>query len=333
MRRVGNLMSRIADYDNIQLAVIKSYRGKQAKQEVIEFRNDYDKNISDIRKSLLSGDIHVGNYNYFKIYDPKERLICAASFRERIVHHAIMNVCHQYFERTLIYDTYATRIGKGVYKALDKAKRAASKYKYVAKLDYRKYFDSIDHAVLKEKLARLFKDRELLNLFYKIIDSYCVVERKGVPIGNLTSQYFANYYLSSLDHKMKEDLRVPVYLRYMDDILMMDNDKTQLRNYVQIMQDYSQQDLKLQLKEPIYCNSQRGVQFLGYIVEPYRLLLNGRSKKRFREKINYYSDCFEKNLIGEAEYQQHLLPLLAFVSYSNNKAFQKVTIEGVNRRL
>ena len=333
MKRVGNLMSQVADYDNIQLAFIKSCRGKQAKREVIEFRNNYDENISNIRKLLLSGDIQVGNYNYFKIFDPKERLICAASFRERVIHHAIINVCHQYFERTLIYDTYATRIGKGVYKALDKAKIAASKYQYVAKLDYRKYFDSIDHEVLKEKLERLFKDKELLKLFYKIIDSYCVAEGKGVPIGNLTSQYFANYYLSSLDHKMKEDLRVPVYLRYMDDILMMDNDKSQLKNYVRILQGYSKQELKLQLKEPIYCNSQKGVQFLGYIVKSYRLLLNGRSKKRFREKINYYSDCFEKEIISEEEYQQHLLPLLAFASYANNNSFQRVTIEGVNRRL
>lgn len=326
-------MSQIADYDNIQSAFIKSCRGKQAKVEVLEFRKNYDGNISNIRKSLLSGDIQVGNYNYFKIFDPKERLICAASFRERVIHHAIINVCHQYFERTLIYDTYATRIGKGVYKALDKAKIAASKCQYVVKLDYRKYFDSIDHDVLKEKLARLFKDKELLTLFYKIIDSYCVAEGKGVPIGNLTSQYFANYYLSSLDHKMKEDLRVPVYLRYMDDILMMDNDKSQLKNYVRILQGYSEQELKLQLKEPIYCNSQKGVQFLGYIVTPYRLLLNGRSKKRFREKMNYYSDCFEQEIISEEEYQQHLLPLLAFTSYANNKSFQRATIEGVNRRL
>ena len=328
MKRVGNLMSQIADYDNIQSAFIKSCRGKQAKREVIEFRKNYDENISNIRKSFLSGDIQVGNYNYFKIFDPKERLICAASFRERVIHHAIINVCHQYFERTLIYDTYATRIGKGVNKALDKAKIAASKCQYVAKLDYRKYFDSIDHEVMKEKLARLFKDKELLKLFYKIIDSYCVAEGKGVPIGNLTSQYFANYYLSSLDHKMKEDLRVPVYFRYMDDILMMDNDKSQLKNYVRILQGYSEQELKLQLKEPIYCNRLKGVQFLGYIVKPYRLLLNGRSKKRFREKINYYSNCFEKGLISENVYQQYLLPLLAFTSYANDKAFQKATIYG-----
>lgn len=328
MRRVGNLMSQIVDYDNIQLAFIKSCRGKQAKQEVLEFRADYEKNISEIRKSLLSGNMQVGNYNYFKIYDPKERLICAASFRERVVHHAIMNVCHQYFERTLIYDTYATRIGKGVYKALDKAKIAASKYQYVAKLDYRKYFDSIDQSVLKEKLTRLFKDKELLNLFYKIIDSYQVESGKGVPIGNLTSQYFANYYLSSLDHMMKEDLRLPVYLRYMDDILMMENDRIRLKQYVDLVQDYSEKVLKLQLKQPIYRECRMGVPFLGYVVKPYYLELNGRSKKRFRQKIKYYNECFEQDLISEEEYQQHLLPLLAFTSYANDKAFQKATIKG-----
>lgn len=333
MKRVGNLMNQIVDYDNIQLAFIKSCRGKQAKREVIEFRKNYDENISEIRKSLLSGDIQVGNYNYFKIFDPKERLICAASFQERVIHHAIMNVCHRYFERTLIYDTYATRIGKGIYKALDKAKFAASRYQYVAKLDYRKYFDSIDHGVLKEKLGRMFKDKELLNLFNKIIDSYCVVEGKGVPIGNLTSQYFANYYLSALDHKIKEVLNVPIYLRYMDDILIMDNNREKLKADVRYIQEYSDNELKLRLKEPIYRECRTGVQFFGYIVKPYRLLLNGRSKKRFRDKINYYSNCFEKGLISENEYQQHLLPLLAFTSYANEKAFMNATIMGINQRL
>lgn len=333
MKRVGNLMDQIADYDNIQLAFVKSSRGKQAKQEVVEFRNNYDENIIDIRKSLLSGDIQVGNYSYFKIYDPKERLICAASFRERVIHHAIMNVCHQYFDRNLIYDTYATRIGKGVYKALEKAKHAASKYQYVAKLDFRKYFDSIDHEVLKEKLARLFKDKRLLSVFYKIIDSYSVVEGKGVPIGNLTSQYFANYYLSALDHNVKEVINVPVYLRYMDDILVMDNDRAELKNHVRYIQEYSDINLKLRLKEPIYRNANTGTPFLGYVVKPYRLQLNGRSKKRFREKVNRYSKCFERGLMCEDEFQRHLLPLLAFTSYANDKAFQKATTEGINRRL
>lgn len=324
-------MSRIADYDNIQMAFIKACRGKQAKREVLLFREKYDKNIADIRKSLLSGDTQVGNYNYFKIFDPKERLICAASFKERIIHHAIMNVCHPYFERTLVYDTYATRTGKGVYSALEKAKVAASKYRYVSKLDYRKYFDSIDHNILKEKLSRLFKDKDLLLLFYKIIDSYQSEDGKGIPIGNLTSQYFANYYLSSLDHVVKEELRAPVYLRYMDDMLVMENDKQKLKQDVKFIQDYSKKALSLQLKQPIFQECKNGIPFLGYVVKPYYLLLNRRSKKRFREKIRFYSKCFDRGLICEEEYQRHLLPLLAFTSYANNRAFQKATIEGICR--
>ena len=328
MRRVGNLMSQIADYDNLQLAFIKSCRGKQSKREVIEFRRDYDRNISRLRVSLLSGEVEIGDYRYFRIYDPKERLICAASFRERVIHHAIMNVCHDYFDRTLIYDTYATRRGKGAYKALDKAAAAASRYGYVAKLDYRKYFDSIDHEVLKRKLARLFKDKGLLRLFYRIIDSYHVEEGKGVPIGNLTSQYFANYYLSSLDHKMKEERRVPVYLRYMDDVLMMDNDLLELKDNVSYINDYSTGNLKLRLKEPVYKNVRAGVPFLGYVVKPHVLRLNGRSKKRFREKYEHCNNGFERGMVSETEYQQHLLPLTAFVAHAREKAFMNATIRG-----
>lgn len=325
-------MNRIADYDNLQLAFLKSCRGKQAKREVLEFRANYDRNISEIRRGLLDGNVEIGDYNYFKIYDPKERLICAASFRERVLHHAIMNVCHEYFDRTLIDDTYATRRGKGGYKALDKAVKMASKYTYVAKLDYRKYFDSIDHEILKQKLLRLFKDNDLLHLFYRIIDSYEVAEGKGVPIGNLTSQYFANFYLSSLDHVMKERLRVPVYIRYMDDILIMSNDRSMLKDYVAFMDEESSMSLRLRLKEPVYRHCRSGVQFLGYVVKPYRLKLNGRSKKRFGMKIATCHRLFESGIYDEADYQRHLLPLLAFVDKSKCTAFKNSiwgSIEGL----
>lgn len=321
-------MERIADYDNIQLAFVKSCRGKQGKREVQEFREHYDQNIRNIRNEMLADNVRIGQYNYFKIYDPKERLICAAAFRERVIHHAIMNVCHDVFDRHLIYDTYATRRGKGVYAALAKATQAAAKYRYIVKLDYRKYFDSISHDVLKAQLAHVFKDKSLLSLLYRIIDSYENTPGRGLPIGNLTSQYFANHYLSELDHIMKERMRIPIYIRYMDDVIMMAHDKeTLIRGLTEII-DYSTDVLKLKLKSPLYRTSQVGMPFLGYVIKPHHLLLTGRSKRRFREKYHLYHREFESGELSEYEYQQHLLPLLSFVNYAECSRFRQECING-----
>ena len=232
MTRKGHLIEQIADIDNLYLAFQKACRGKQRKGEVKAFRESFDENIAGLREELLSGDVRIGQYHYFTIHDSKERIICAAPFRERVLHHAIMNVCHEFFDRSLIYDTYATRPGKGVYAALDKAVYAASHYKYMVKLDFRKYFDSISHEILEDLLARKFKDKTLLSILCRIIDSYQTKPDRGLPIGNLTSQYFANMYLSEVDHLAKEKMRVPVYVRYMDDIMMAANEKDVLKDYV-----------------------------------------------------------------------------------------------------
>ncbi|MBQ9077421.1 MAG: reverse transcriptase [Muribaculaceae bacterium] len=326
MKRTGNLIERIADCDNLHLAFIKSCRGKQCKAEVIRFRERYDDNIRSIRDALLAGNVAVGDYNYFTIHDPKERLICAASFRERVLHHAIMNVCHDIFDRSLIYDTYATRRGKGVYAALDRAVKGASRYRYMVKLDYRKYFDSIDHEILKRQLSRLFKDKGLLTLLASVVDSYSTVPGKGVPIGNLTSQYFANHYLSGLDHRMKECVRVPVYIRYMDDVLMMDDDRMRLRDAVGEMTGYSETELSLRLKTPVYRCCDNGMPFLGYVVRPHCLTLSGRSKRRFRKKIESCRVKYETGELGEGEYASHLLPLLAFVRHARCRKFRETCI-------
>lgn len=168
MKRVGYLIEIIASLDNLYLAYQKACKGKQRKQEVIQFGKSFDENIHLIRQKIMDGSVEIGEYHYFTIHDPKERTICAAPFRERILQHAIMNVCHQYFDCTLIDTTYATRKGKGVYAALEKAGEAMSFYKYSVKLDFRKYYDSIDLDVLKTKLKRLFKDAKLIQLFEKI---------------------------------------------------------------------------------------------------------------------------------------------------------------------
>ena len=331
VKRVGYLMEKISDLDNLYLAYYKASRGKKGKSEVIHFGKNLDDNLQRLRKELLSGSCKVGHYRYFSIFDPKKRLICAASFPERVMHHAVMNVCHQYFERNLIGDTYATRIGKGTYEAIGKAMKAMSRYGYVAKLDVRKYFDSISHDVLKAKLRRLFKDAQLLALFDAIIESYSTKEGCGLPIGNLTSQYFANFYLSELDHRAKEELKIPVYLRYMDDILLFGNDKETLRRQTEIL---SQCVASLQLEfKPIIINKvEVGVSFLGYRLRRHRLTLNSRSRNRLKTKLRTYNDRHEAGYWTDSEYANHLQPLLAFAQKSYSKQLRnwmiRNTIQG-----
>lgn len=323
MKRVGHLIERIADIDNLYLAYSKACRGKRLKMEVRQFAEHFDRNIMQLREGIISGEVEVGNYHYFTIFDPKERLICAASFRERVLHHAIMNVCHDYFDRSLIADTYATRKGKGVYAALGKAVHAISKDLWLCKLDVRKYYDSIDHGILKAMLARKFKDPLLLHIFYRIIDSYACSEGKGLPIGNLTSQYFANMYLSSLDHYAKEQLKVKMYVRYMDDMLMAFDDKSKMKDAERCVRAYAQSRLRLELKPPVFVKGSAGVVFLGYRVRAHYLTLSGRSKRRFCVKYLKYKRMYEHGAFGEREYQDHLQPLLAFVQHAKSRCFRK----------
>lgn len=341
MKRIGFLIMDIAEMNNLMAAFYKAAKGKCMSEDVEAFRKDLPQNLQNLRQRILTGNVSVGKYHYFKIYDPKERLICAASFDERVLHHAVMNVCHPYFERHLIYDTYATRIGKGVYKALDRAKSNMAKYTYVAKLDVKKYFDSIDHDVLLMKLARLFKDKLLLSIFEKIIRSYesgiangtdSEKRGKGVPIGNLTSQYFANHYLSETDHFIKEKLKVPLYVRYMDDMLLMGNDKSLLKQQLSEIDRHLQQ-IGLQLKPAVLNKTSVGVSFLGYKLFPHKILLNGRSKKRFLKKLNLYEAYFQEVFWNEQEYQNHIIPLVSFTQHAYTKRFRKEILEGSNRVL
>ncbi|MDE7388445.1 MAG: RNA-directed DNA polymerase, partial [Muribaculaceae bacterium] len=208
------------------MAAHKAFKGKSQTPEVLKFRRNFMDSIIRLRQEIIYGEVEIGNYNQFIIFEPKQRLICAAPLRQRIMHHAIMNVCHCIFDRQLIYDSYASRPLKGTHRAIQRVREKSVGYRYFVKLDIRKFFDSIDHGVLKSLLRRILKDKKLLQLLDQIIDSYGC--ERGLPIGNLTSQYFANYYLSPLDHYMKEDIKAPVYVRYMDDVIMMAQDKRHL---------------------------------------------------------------------------------------------------------
>ena len=314
-------MEQIKDKENLYQAYSKALSGKRGKADVVAYGRKVAHNIILLQQQLDTGNWDIGHYHYFRIYDPKERLICAASFPERVLHHAIMNVCHPYFDKMLIETTYASRIGKGTYAAIEKAREGASRYTYVAKLDVRKYFDSINHQVLKEKLRGIFKDGHLLQLLDDIIDSYEVKQGIGLPIGNLTSQYVANFYLSEVDHLIKEQFKVPCYIRYMDDMLLYGNDKAQLKQ--QVEQVRSQLGLiGLQLKPVQYYRTEQGVPFLGYRIYPKKLLLLGRSKRRFFHKYIVLHKLLESGDITEREYTKRILPLLNYVQKGYTKRYR-----------
>lgn len=321
VKRVGNLIQRIAGIDNLQEAFLRASRGKCGDSAVIEFRKNIDNNLLQLHKDFVECRYHIGKYHFFTVFDPKERTICAASFRDRVAFHAMMRICHPVFDNYQVFDSYASRLGKGTYKALERAREFARKYRWFVKFDVCKYFDSIDHNVLLSQLCRLFKDKRLLVYFRDIIDSYETSQGRGLPIGNLTSQYFANHYLSVADHYAKECLRLPAIVRYMDDILFFGNEKEELKRNAALYVSFIENELRLELHPLVVNDTSRGLPFLGYVVYPSCLRLNGRSKKRFRTKMGKLKDDLVADVITQEEYANRAQCLFAFANKAEASDF------------
>lgn len=322
MKRAGNLIDAIASIDNLYLAWTKTIRGKQEKSAVLRFRERFHDNIYELSAALRRGTKRWGPYYCFTIHDPKERVIKVAPLEDRIAYHAIMNVCEPVFERQQIFDSYACRKGKGQFAALERAKEFSRKSPFFLKLDARKYFDSISHEALKSKLERLFKDPTLLRLFFNLIDSYESTPGCGIPIGSLTSQFFANAYLSYLDHFVHEELRCGKYVRYMDDILLW-GEREALKGWFRRIDEYCREELRISLKPFVLNRSGHGVSFLGYRVLPGRLLASPRSKKRFAHKIREALQEYLAGRLAEDEFLMKLQTLVSFLSHADTVAFRR----------
>ena len=323
-------MNQAIEPDNLRLAFWKAQRGKSQKRSVQRYRSELDKNLCRLREEIMEGKVNVGAYSVFKVYIPKERNIFAPPFSDQVLHHALMNVCHDNFERYQIADSYACRIGKGTFAALDRAKSFQRRYSWFLKLDIRKYFDSIRHDTLKTLLARRFKEEKLLSILAQIIDTYTIDgERVGLPIGNLTSQYFANHYLATADRYAKEVLRVPAYARYMDDIVLWGNCKTELLRQGRELEAFLADKLQLRLKHFLVNSTKRGLPFLGYLLYPDRVRLTRSSRQRFSAKMKLYSRYLQEDSWTQEEYSRHVLPLIAFVRYGDGGGFRRKLMVGL----
>lgn len=316
MKRIGNLYPKIAELDNLKLAYWKAKKGKSSKKEVIDFGHNLESNLTLLQKELLSYHVPMGDYHYFTIHDPKERVICAASFRERVLQHAIMNVCEPIFERYQIFDSFACRKNKGVDACLERTKYFCQKNTWFLKLDIHKYFDSIDHKILLNLLNCRFKDPYLLNLFSNLLDTYEVKEGKGIPIGNLTSQYFANLYLGLLDHQIKDVWHIKSYVRYMDDFILFSKERLDLKNWEREIKTFLIEKLELTMNKSISNKTQQGIPFLSYKILGNKLRLSLKAKIRFKKKVT---------IAIEERSAMKVLPLLAFINRADSFNFRKKT--------
>jgi len=314
--------------ENLYSAWHKVSLGKSSKSSILDFYNELDTNLLSISNALKNKTYRPGAYNRFLIKDPKERIISAAPVRDRVVHHALMNFYDDIFDRNLIYDSYACRIGKGTHKAILRSFHFAKSSRYFLKMDVRKYFDSIDHATLKALLSILIKDKAVMDVFSIIIDSDTTHNGKGIPIGNLTSQFFANYYLSTFDHHFKEKRHVKKYIRYMDDILIFSNDKEELNNLFNDAVCYSGEKLKLLLKMPVSGRVANGAPFLGFLVKPRGIYLQQKTKRRYKARIAEIEYKRKNGIYTDLEASRCAESVTAHLLLARSRNFRNTVLRG-----
>ncbi len=303
MKRYGNLWHQIIDWENLLLAASKAQKAKRFRDNVLAFNYNLEPELFKLGSELESKSYCPGAYKSFKIYDPKPRLISAAPYRDRVVHHALCNIIVPLIEKSFIHDTYANRVGYGSHRALERFIKFARSSRYVLQCDIRKYFPSIDHEILKQIIRRKIKCQDTLWLIDTIIDSSNpqepVVEyfpgddlltpflrSRGLPIGNLTSQFFANWYLNDFDHFIKEKLQVKKYVRYVDDFLLCGDERnflTQARK--EIEQYLATLRLKIHPIKSQLFETRHGVNFVGFRVLPDRVRVRNDNLRRARGRL------------------------------------------------
>jgi retron-type reverse transcriptase len=304
VKRAGNLFDTICSWENLELATRRARRHKRYRGYVERFELRRESVLAAIRQQLLDGTWRPLPMREFRIFDPKERLISAPAFRDRIVHHALCNVIGPILERTMIAHSYSCRVGLGTGAARAQCKRLVATTTHVLKMDVRHYFPSIDHAILKAKLRRHIKCRPTLELADRIIDGWhseeadpawfdgddllTAAERhRGLPIGALTSQLFANLFLSRIDHIIEEQCRPLGYARYTDDLLVFGNDRQRLGAIRErVLEEFATERLK---PHPTKCRvhaCREGVPFLGFRFWPDRVRVQQANRIRFEKRMS-----------------------------------------------
>ena len=325
MKSIKHIFEQVTDYENLYKAYMNARVCKRYRREVLRFSAHLEDNLTQIQQELVSGTYEFGKYREFYIYEPKQRLIMAQPFRDRVVQWAIYQLLHPIFQKGYISDSYACIEGRGTHSAVERlhywlkqADRKPEKFYYL-KLDISKYFYRIDHAVLMGILERRIKDARMIELLSRIVNSSTNfglppgkspgevqkadrVNDKGMPVGNLSSQMFANLYLNELDQYCKRELRIHYYIRYMDDVIILHEDKKQLHEWKELINTFLQERLKLDLnKKTCIRPVALGIEFCGYRVWATHTKLRKSTALKMKRKLKQVQ---EKYADGEMTYER-----------------------------
>ena len=310
MKRRKGLYSQICSFENLLGASVAARRRKRSRRDVERFEFDLEHHLHQLKQELEQRTYQPGTLRDFWIYEPKRRLISAAPYRDRVVHHALCRVIEPIFEATFIHDSYASRRGRGTHLAVHRYQQFARRQAYVLKCDIQRFFPSIDHELLMETVQRKVADRDVLWLLERIVsnspsaervrgyfpgdDLFTAVERpRGLPIGNQTSQFLANVYLNQLDHFVKETLRVRGYVRYVDDFVLLGDSVGELTEYRDAIEEYLWgRRLWLHPTKRVISRVQDGIRFLGYRVFPQYSLVPQQNVMRFRRRLRHMQRAY-----------------------------------------
>lgn len=332
MKRYGNLWPQIIEFENLLQAARQAQRGKRYRPNVLDFNYHLDRELLRLQRELSNQSYKPGRYRTFDIYDPKPRMISAAPYRDRVVHHALCNIIVPPLEKTLIADTYANRTGYGSHRALTRFIHFARTSRYCLQCDIRKYFPSLDHGILKALLRRKIKCPDTLWLIDTIIDGSNpqgqeleyfpnddlltpLERRRGLPIGNLTSQFFANLYLSPFDHFVKEQIKAHKYLRYVDDFALFSDDRAFLSEARIAIETYlGGMRLRIHPIKSQLTATRHGANFVGFRILPsgerasraVRIRVRNRSLRRARSRLKEMQQAYTAGDLSLAALVQRL---------------------------
>jgi len=331
MRIYKNIFNKIISLENLFSAWDRFKSDKQKKRDVQKFEWNLEENIFQLHRDLKCKRYKHGAYSSFYIHDPKQRHIHKATVRDRILHHAIFTTLNPIFEPTFIFNSLSCRVDKGTHKGidiLDKLTRQVSRNTFkpcfVLKCDIRKFFETIDHKILLDIIRKRIKDANTMWLLEEIIESFTsrysnLFERKGLPIGNLTSQLFANIYLNEFDQFIEHELKVKHYIRYTDDFVIVAENKPYLKNLIAPIRSFLSEKLALELhpKKITIRKFHQGIDFLGYIILPYCRLLRTKTRQRIFKKLKKRIEEYKRGEINKQTLGQSLQSYLGVLSHAD----------------